>query len=81
MHKILKAFPYSPDGVRVVLLVQGDKHEIRSDLVSGLKAAELIGPIDAMPGAPEGDAPAAGAPADASPRRRGRCTREPTCPS
>ncbi|MFL7901569.1 hypothetical protein ACJ41P_10580 [Azospirillum argentinense] len=47
MHKILKGFPYSPDGVRVVPLAEGDEAEIRAELVDGLAADGFIGPTGA----------------------------------
>ncbi len=49
MHKILKTFPYSPDGVRVVTLGEGSEHEIRADLVEGLTAAGYIAEASQMP--------------------------------
>lgn len=45
MYKILKGFPYSPDGVHVVQLHEGDEAEIRAELASGLETDGLIGPI------------------------------------
>lgn len=46
-YAVLRAFQYSPDGVRVVDLAAGSSEEIRADLVEGLKAAGFIGDPDA----------------------------------
>lgn len=47
MHKILKSFPYSHDGVCIVQLREGDEADFRAELVAGLMADGLIGPVGA----------------------------------
>ena len=47
MHKVLKAFPYSHDGLKVEALSAGAEADIRADLVSGLEEAGFIRPVDA----------------------------------
>lgn len=54
-HKVLRDFPYSQDGIAVVLLRAGDVRDIRPELVAGLEREGFIGPA-----APE-DAAGAGA--------------------
>lgn len=46
-QKILRAFPYSPDGMKVVTLEAGAVADIRDDLVEGLRAASYVGDPDA----------------------------------
>ena len=62
MHKVLKTFRYSPDGVRVVTLSEGDECEISASVADGLAAEGFIGPVGA---APAPDAPSAFDPAAA----------------
>lgn len=42
MHKVLKAFDYSHDGVTVEHLKVGEKREIRAELVEGLVSGEFL---------------------------------------
>ncbi len=46
MHKVLKPFPYSHDGIKTEMLAEGAQREFQPDLVDGLVAAGLIGPPD-----------------------------------
>lgn len=77
MHKVLKTFPCSFDGIKAELLDVGEEREFGS-MAEGLKKAGLIGDLDAAPqsnggGALRDDGPtvaefvAAGYPASAYP--------------
>ncbi|BAI71475.1 hypothetical protein AZL_008370 [Azospirillum sp. B510] len=57
MHKVLKPFPYSHDGIKTEQLAEGVQRDFRPDLVEGLEKAGLIGPPDAK-GAAKGSKPA-----------------------
>ncbi|MBP2229659.1 hypothetical protein J2847_002958 [Azospirillum agricola] len=46
MHKILKSFRYSEDGVTSRLLEKDAVVDIRADLVAGLEGEGFIGPPD-----------------------------------
>lgn len=54
MHKVLKPFPYSHDGIKTELLEEGAQRDIHPDLVEGLEKAGLIGPPDAKSAAKGG---------------------------
>ena len=47
MHTVLKPFPYSHDGVAVVVLGAGHSFEPRPDLVEGLERAGLVERVEA----------------------------------
>ena len=53
MHKVLKSFRYSPDGVRVVNLSEGDECEISASVADGLTAEGYIGPVGMPDPAPD----------------------------
>ncbi len=56
MHKVLKTFRYSPDGVRVVTLFEGDECEISASVADGLAAEGFIGPVGVAPAPPASEA-------------------------
>jgi hypothetical protein len=46
---VVHGFPYSPDGISVVLLVAGNRADIRDELIPGLAASGVIDPGDWSP--------------------------------